>query len=68
MPTAFATAATSARRNGLAAFSAPMVEGSVGLPSASWQAASRSRAASAALSGSMLLAKRMLAAVYSWPQ
>ncbi len=60
--------ALSARRNGLSAFSAPIVAGIVGLPAASSFATSSARAASALLFGSMVLAKRILASVYSWPQ
>src|SRR5580704_9504856 len=67
-PSDFATSASSARRNGLAAFSAPIVAGMVGLPAASCCLASSARAASALLFGSMVLAKRMFASVYSWPQ
>ncbi len=60
-PTDFATSGTSARRNGFAAFSAPMIEGMVGSAAARSASTSRSRAASAALRGSIVLAKRMLA-------
>src|ERR1700730_17459850 len=67
-PTDLATSGRSARRNGLAVFSSPMVEGIVGLRSAPRRATSCSRADSAALPGSIVLAKRMLACVYSWPQ
>src|SRR5262249_40178991 len=67
-PTDFATSGMSARRNGLAAFSSPMVDGIVGLRAAIRFSTCASRALSAALSGSMLLAKRILALVYSWPQ
>src|SRR5579863_5163925 len=67
-PSDFATSASSARRNGLAAFSAPIVAGMVGLPAASCCLTSSARAASALLFGSMVLAKRILASVYSWPQ
>src|SRR5690606_19426161 len=56
MPTAAATSGTSARRNGLAAFSAPIVTGSVGLPSARNLATSSARALSALLFGSMVSA------------
>src|ERR1700733_7920167 len=56
-PTAFATSASSARRNGLAAFSAAMVAGIVGLPEGVSFDTSASRAASALLFGSMVLAK-----------
>src|SRR5579871_6512752 len=64
-PTACATSVTSARRNGFAAFSAPIVAGMVGLPAAPSRATSSARAASALLFGSTVLAKRILAAVYS---
>src|ERR1700722_595237 len=67
-PSDFATSAASARRNGLAAFSAPIVAGMVGLPAASCCLTCSARAASALLFGSMVLAKRMFASVYSWPQ
>ena len=67
-PTDCATSGTSARRNGFAAFSAPMVAGIVGFPVARSRSTSSARAASAVLLGSMVLAKRILAAVYSWPQ
>ncbi len=60
-PTAAATAGTSARRNGFAAFSCSMVVGMVGSPALTCAAASFARAASARLSGSMVCAKRMLA-------
>ena len=40
----------------------------VGLPAASWRSTSAPRAANAGLFGSMVLAKRILASVYSWPQ
>src|ERR1700727_4017375 len=63
-PTDFATSASSARRNGLAAFSAAIVAGMVGLPAAISFATSASRTASALLVGSMVLAKRIFAAVY----
>src|SRR5579862_1034423 len=66
--TDFATSGASARKNGLAAFSAPIVAGTVGLPTARSFATSSARAASALLFGSMVLAKRILASVYSWPQ
>src|SRR5579864_635392 len=64
-PSDFATSASSARRNGLAAFSAPIVAGMVGLPAARSFLTSSARAASALLFGSTVLAKRMLASVYS---
>src|SRR6476620_2403187 len=67
-PTDFATSGTSARRNGFAAFSAPMVEGTVGSPAARSLSTSRSRALSVAFAGSIVLAKRTFAFVYSWPQ
>src|SRR5436190_10769383 len=67
-PSDLARAGSSARRNGLAAFSAPIVAGMVGLPAARSLATSSARAASAALFGSTVLAKRILASVYSWPQ
>src|SRR5262252_7115867 len=67
-PSDLASAASSARRNGLAAFSWPMVAGMVGLPAARSLATSSARAASALLPGSMVLANRILASVYSWPQ
>src|SRR6266516_2952022 len=67
-PTDFATSGTSARRNGFAAFSEPMVDGMVGWCAARSFSTSFSRAVSAALAGSMVLAKRTLAFVYSWPQ
>src|SRR5271169_1359013 len=67
-PSDCATSATSARRNGLAAFSAPIVAGMVGLSAATSRATSSARAASALLSGSTVLAKRILDCVYSWPQ
>src|SRR5262249_60177584 len=50
-PTDFATSGTSARRNGFAAFSAPMVDGMVGFPAARSFSTSVSRARSAALAG-----------------
>src|SRR5262249_22219794 len=65
-PTDFATSGTSARRNGFAAFSAPMVDGMVGSRAARSLSTSVSRARSAALSGSTVLAKPILALVYSW--
>src|SRR5579862_6574913 len=64
-PTNFASSALSARKNGLAAFSAPMVAGIVNLCAAVSLATSSARAASALLLGSTVLAKRMLASVYS---
>src|ERR1043166_1099543 len=64
-PTSLATSGRSARRNGFAAFSSPMNEGIVICLPATSVATSRSRSASAALSGSMVLAKRILAIVYS---
>src|SRR5262249_48609287 len=67
-PTDFATSGTSARRNGFAAFSAPMVDGMVGSCAARSLSTSVARARSAALSGSTVLAKATLALVYSWPQ
>src|ERR1700680_2873142 len=67
-PSDFATSASSARRNGLAAFSAAIVAGMVGSPAASCCLTTSARAASALLFGSMVLAKRILASVYSWPQ
>jgi hypothetical protein len=67
-PSDVASAASSARKNGLAAFSAPMVAGMVGLPAATSLATSSARAASALLFGSIVLAKWILASVYSWPQ
>src|SRR6516162_11524058 len=67
-PTDFATSGTSARRNGFAAFSAPMVDGMVGSRAARSLSTSVSRARSAALAGSTVLAKVTLALVYSWPQ
>src|SRR4029077_5850771 len=67
-PSDLASSELSARRNGLAAFSAPIVAGMVGLPAARSFATSSARAASALLFGSMLLANRILASVYSWPQ
>src|SRR5262249_32445943 len=67
-PTDFATSGTSARRNGFAAFSAPMVDGMVGSRAARSLSTSVARARSAALSGSTVLAKATLALVYSWPQ
>src|SRR5580658_6002605 len=67
-PSDFATSALSARRNGFSAFSAPMVAGMVALPAPRSCFTSSARAASALLSGSMVLAKRILASVYSWPQ
>src|SRR6202790_1481084 len=67
-PSDFASSALSARRNGLAAFSAPIVAGMVGAPAPISFATSSARAASALLCGSMCLAKRILAWVYSWPQ
>src|SRR6516225_5161473 len=67
-PTDFATSGTSARRNGFAAFSAPMIDGIVGSFAARSFSTSVSRARSAALAGSTVLAKAMLALVYSWPQ
>src|ERR1700678_327640 len=67
-PTDCATSGRSARRNGFSAFSAPIVAGMVGLPAALSRATSSARAASGLLFGSMVLAKRILAAVYSWPQ
>src|SRR3954471_18468393 len=67
-PTDFATSGTSARRNGFAFFSSPMVEGMVGLWAASSFSTSASRALSAELPGSIVFAKRMLALVYSCPQ
>src|SRR5262249_18121638 len=67
-PTDFATSDTSARRNGFAAFSSPMVDGMVGLWAATSLSTSVARAASAELAGSTVLAKRTFACVYSWPQ
>src|ERR1700719_861444 len=67
-PSDFATSASSARRNGFSAFSAPIVAGIVGLPAASRCLTSSARAASALLFGSIVLAKRIFASVYSWPQ
>src|SRR5580698_11406909 len=67
-PSDFATSALSARRNGFSAFSAPIVAGIVALPAARSFFTSSARAASALLSGSIVLAKRILASVYSWPQ
>src|ERR1700740_1416667 len=64
-PSDFASSALSARRNGLAAFSAPIVAGMVNLCAAVSLATSSARAASALLLGSTVLAKRMLASVYS---
>src|SRR6185437_2653572 len=67
-PTDWATSGTSARRNGLAAFSAPIVAGMVDFPAPRSRLTSSARAASALLFGSMVLAKRTFACVYSWPQ
>src|ERR1700728_2787248 len=67
-PSDWATSAISARRNGLAPFSAPIVAGIVGLSAARSRATSSARAASALLFGSIVLAKRMFDWVYSWPQ
>src|SRR6516165_8361837 len=67
-PTDFATSGKSARRNGFAAFSCPIVEGIVGLRSARSLSASFSRAANAAFAGSIVFANRMFACVYSCPQ
>src|SRR5262245_59400401 len=67
-PTDFATSGTSARRKGFAAFSSASVEGMVGLRAARSLSTSASRARNAAFSGSMVLAKRILAPVYSLPQ
>src|SRR5262249_17677374 len=50
-PTDFATSGTSARRNGLAAFSAPMIDGIVGSLAARSFSTSVARARSAALAG-----------------
>src|SRR5208283_1939441 len=68
MPMPAATSGRSARRNGLASFSSPMVTGIVGSPLAICCLTCTSRAASTALAGSMVRAKRILAAVYSCPQ
>jgi hypothetical protein len=65
MPMPAATSARSARRNGLASFSSPMVTGMVGRPSSIWRLACASRAASTGLSGSMVRANLMFASVYS---
>src|SRR5262249_2295223 len=67
-PTDLATSGTSARRNGFAAFSVPMVDGMVGSRAARSLSTSVARARNAALSGSTVLAKATLALVYSWPQ
>src|SRR5215216_6441294 len=67
-PMRAASDASSARRNGLAAFSTAIVVGSVGLPAARSAATSSARAVSAALSGSIVRANLTFAAVYSWPQ
>src|SRR5665213_2497727 len=67
-PRDFASSASSARKNGLAAFSAAIVAGMVGLPAARSFATSSARASSDVLFGSMVLAKRILAPVYSCPQ
>src|SRR5258706_76590 len=62
------TAGSRQRRNGLVAFSSPSRLGSVGLPSARSLRSRASRISSARLPGSTVLAKPMLASVYSWPQ
>src|SRR5258708_18592778 len=67
-PSDFATSALSARKKGFSAFSAPIVAGIVALPAASCCLTCSARAASALLFCSMVLAKRILASVYSWPQ
>ena len=55
-------------RTGEAGLGLGMATGIVGFLSAPRRATSCSRASSAALPGSIVLAKRMLAWVYSWPQ
>jgi hypothetical protein len=45
-----------------------MVDGTVGLRAATSFSTSFSRARNVAFAGSIVVAKRMLALVYSWPQ
>src|SRR5260370_27277070 len=68
MPTAAWTEGSSARRNGLAASSAEIVVGNVGRRLARRRATSSIRAFNIGLSGSIVMAKRPLASVYSCPQ
>src|SRR5207248_6190319 len=68
MPTDLAISGRSARRNGFAAFSPPIVDGMVGLPAASRFATCFARSANAVFPGSMVFANCILAWVYSWPQ
>src|SRR5436190_4031369 len=67
-PTDAATEGTSARRKQLVFFSAPMVEGNVGLPAVRNASASLARAFRSGLSGSIVRANLILASVYSCPQ
>src|SRR5262249_34046939 len=62
------TAGSRQRRKGLVAFSSPSVLGSVGWPASRRPRSRSSRLRSAALPGSTVLAKPMLASVYSCPQ
>src|SRR5262245_10667433 len=68
IPIPEATSGRSARRNGFASFSSPMVAGMVGSFFAICCLACASRAASALLFGSIVRANLIFAAVYSWPQ